>query len=92
MVAAMKRILVAFVVVVVFAALWVIDTAALLRLTAFCVTGGCGVSPWWLVIAAVGVVGMALVLSNRPRAKGKKPKVKRSGAAKRPRGKLKAAK
>jgi hypothetical protein len=75
------RILLALVVVVVFAALWVIDTAALARLTMFCVTGGCGVRPVWIGIAG-GVLAFAAVLSlRRSHGKAKVARIKKIGPA-----------
>ena len=62
------RILIVLAVVVVFGAMFVFDTAALVRLTVFCVTGGCGVHPMWLAIAG-GAIALALLLTlRRPHA------------------------
>jgi len=66
------RILLALVVVAVFAALMIFDTAALIRLTVACVTGGCGFSPLWIVALAGGVVIAAWLSSRRPPAKAKR--------------------
>ena len=73
------RILLALAVVVVFAALMVFDTAALVRLTFVCVTGGCGVPMVWIAIAG-GVLVLAGLLSFRRRAvPAKKPPAKKTG-------------
>jgi hypothetical protein len=72
------RILLALAVVVVFAALMVFDTAALVRLTAVCATGGCGVPVLWIAGGA-GVLALAAVFSlrrqgaNVKKARGRKP-------------------
>ena len=60
------RILVALIIVFVFGAMLLIDPAALFRATTLCVTGGCGVSPWWIAIGC-GVVTLAVWLSMRKR-------------------------
>jgi hypothetical protein len=62
------RILVALAVVVVFAAMLVFDTAALVRLTAYCITGGCGVAPVWIGIVAGGIAVAAFLTLRRPGA------------------------
>ena len=73
------RVLMALAVVVVFAALMVFDTTALVRLTVMCVTGGCGVPVLWIAIG-VGVLALAALLSfRRPTANVKKPRVKKAG-------------
>jgi hypothetical protein len=72
------RILLALAVVVVFAALMVFDTAALVRLTAACATGGCGVPVLWIASGA-GALALAAVFSlrrqgtNVKKARGRKP-------------------
>jgi hypothetical protein len=76
------RILLALVVIVVFAALMILDTAALIRLTAACVTGGCGFSPLWIAAVAGGIVIAALVSSRRPPAKAKRAAKTRAPKAK----------
>lgn len=58
------RIPLAIVVVVVFCAMLLFDTAALVRLTVFCVTGGCGIDPIGLVLA-VGVLVVVGTLWSR---------------------------
>jgi hypothetical protein len=60
------RILLALAVVVVFAALMVFDTTALLRLFGACVTGGCGVPVLWIAIGG-SVLALAALLSLRRR-------------------------
>jgi hypothetical protein len=75
------RILVALVVVVVFGAMFVFDTTALMRLTAFCVTGGCGVRPLWLAIGAGGIALAAFLALRRPRDKVKTARVAKTGAS-----------
>jgi hypothetical protein len=66
------RILLALAVVVVFAALMVFDTAALVRLTFVCVTGGCGVPMVWVAIAGGVLILAALLSLRRPAAPAKK--------------------
>ncbi len=46
------RVLLALIVVTVFGAVWLFDTAALIQLAGYCVSGGCGVPPVWFGIAA----------------------------------------
>jgi hypothetical protein len=58
------RILLALAVIVVFAAMMVFDTTALLRLVGICVTGGCGVSVGWIAIGG-GVLALAALLAFR---------------------------
>jgi hypothetical protein len=58
--------------------MWVFDTAALVRLTFFCVTGGCGVSPMWVAIGGGAIVLAMLVSLRRPRADVKRADVKRA--------------
>jgi len=78
------RILLALAVVVVFAALMVIDTTALVRLTIVCVTGGCGVPTAWFAIAG-GVLVLAVLLSLRRRgAIAKKAPVRKAPVKKAP--------
>jgi hypothetical protein len=60
------RLLLALAVVIVFAALMMFDTAALLRLVGFCVTGGCGVSPLWIAVTFGALVLAAVVWPRRP--------------------------
>jgi hypothetical protein len=73
------RILLALAVVVVFAALMVFDTTALVRLTVMCVTGGCGVPVLWIAIGA-GVLALAALVSfRRPAANVKKARVRKAG-------------
>ena len=52
---------------VVFVAMLLFDTAALLRLTAYCVSGGCGVRPLWIAIGAGVAIAVAVLLSFRKR-------------------------
>ena len=86
------RILLALAVVVVFAALMVFDTTALVRLTVMCVTGGCGVPVLWIAIGA-GVLALAAWFSwRRPAANVKKPRVRKTGRAPPARGKATARK
>lgn len=66
------RVLVALAVVVVFGALWFLDTAGLVRLTIYCATGGCGVPPLWIALGAGGLV-LAAVASSREARAGAKP-------------------
>jgi hypothetical protein len=79
------RLLLVLIVVVVFAALMIFDTAALLRLGWYCATGACGVSSLWIV-AAVGAVVLAVVVSRwRPKSKAKAaPRKAKTGAKKKP--------
>jgi hypothetical protein len=84
------RILLALAVVIVFAALMIFDTTALLRLFGACVTGGCGVSVRWIAIVG-GVLVLAALLSwRRTNAKVKKPRVKKVGRPQPARGKATA--
>jgi hypothetical protein len=69
------RILVALVVVLVFGALMLFDTAALIRLTAYCVTGNCGVRPTWIA-AALGAIALAVAWSYWRGGGTAKPKKK----------------
>jgi hypothetical protein len=78
------RILLALAVVVVFAALMILDTTALVRLTIVCVTGGCGVPVLWIAIGG-GVLGLAALLSFRLPVAKLKPRAKpRRGAKLKP--------
>ena len=87
------RILLGVVVVGVFGALLVIDTAALLRLAAYCLSGGCGVPPTWIAILSGGLlIGAGLLLRRRPasvkirkvaRPRGQRGKTAVRGKAKR---------
>jgi hypothetical protein len=86
------RILLALAVVAVFAALFVLDTTALVRLTVTCVVGGCGVPMVWFVIGG-SVLALAAVLSyRRPGATIKKPGAKKVGRSRPARGKAIARK
>jgi hypothetical protein len=78
------RILVALAVVIVFVAMWMFDTAALLRLTAICFTGGCGVPPVWI---ALGAGSLAVVIFVSCRTDHYRPKRKASKASSRRRPK-----
>ena len=81
------RILLVIAVVAVFGALLVIDTAALLRLGLYCVSGGCGVPPGWIAIGAGALLlGSWLMLRQRPVAV-KIARVKPAAAPKKPRAK-----
>jgi hypothetical protein len=81
------RILLALAVVVVFAALLIFDTTALVRLTLGCVTGGCGVPAKWIAIGG-GMLALAALLSlRRPGAKVKKARVTKVNRSRQPRGK-----
>lgn len=72
------RILLVLAVVVVFAALLIFDTAALLRLTAMCLTGGCGIPAIWIALAG-GVLVLAVLFSlRRSRSSGKTARVAKS--------------
>jgi hypothetical protein len=59
--------------IIVFAALMLFDTTALVRLGVFCATGGCGVRPIWIGLAISGVALAALRSSWRPGAVAKGP-------------------
>jgi hypothetical protein len=63
------RLLFILAVVVVFAAMLIFDTAALVRLTVICATGGCGVRPVWIVVVVGGLVLAGVLLSRQPAAK-----------------------
>lgn len=76
------RVVIALGVVVVFAAMLLIDSAALVRVTVFCVTGGCGVRPMWIAVGT-GAVALAVLLTfRRPRTR---ERVTRRGSSRRPR-------
>jgi hypothetical protein len=81
------RILLVIAVVVVFAALLVIDTAALLRLGLYCVSGGCGVPPTWIAIGGGALVLGAWQLLRRRPANVKIARVKQAAPAGKPRAK-----
>jgi hypothetical protein len=87
------RILLALTVIVVFVAGLLFDTAALMALLAYCVTGGYGAHPAWLAVEGGGVALAAVLLFRRPRADVKKARVtkrapgKKSAAAPPSRGK-----
>ena len=96
------RVLLILAVALVFGAMLLFDTTALVRLAGMCVTGGCGVSPMWLGIGA-GVLVLVGVVATRwpfrrskPNRKGpakaarKKPSA-RPGAPKPRRGKARPA-
>ena len=86
------RIVLALVVIVVFAALMVFDTAALVRLTVVCVTGGCGVPTVWFAIGG-GVLALAGLLAfRRPAANVKQARVRKAGGSRPARGKATARK
>jgi len=65
------RVLLALAVVVAFGAMFVFDTAALIRLTVICATGGCGVGLIWIAIGVGGLALIGILLSRRPRTKAK---------------------
>jgi H+/Cl- antiporter ClcA len=65
------RLLLVLIVVVVFAALMLFDTAALFRLTWYCATGECGFSSLWTVAVVGAIVLLAVVSRWRPKAKAK---------------------
>ena len=76
------RLLIVLVVVAVFAALMILDTAALMRLGWSCVTGGCGVSPIWIVAAVGGMTLVAWLASRWPALAAKKGGARRVSPAK----------
>ena len=87
------RIGLAILVALVFGAMLLFDTAALVLLTADCVSGGCGVDPVWIAAGSAGLVA-AVALSSwwsrrRPARKtggGKAPaRRKPAGKARTPR-------
>jgi hypothetical protein len=84
------RILVALIAVVVFGAMLILDTAALVRLAVFCVTGGCGVSPTWIAIGGTAVALVAGVSLTRPRAEAKIARVPKNAPRRPSRGKAAA--
>jgi hypothetical protein len=86
------RILLALVVIVVFVALLVFDTTALVRLTVVCVTGGCGVPVVWIAIGSGVLVLAALLSFRRPSANVKKARVMKRGRSAVKRGKAPARK
>ncbi len=84
------RILLILAVVVVFGALFVIDTTALLRLGFYCVSGGCGVPPMWIAGGGAVSVAFAWLLVRRRPANGKVARVKKAAPRKTPRPKAAA--
>jgi hypothetical protein len=78
------RILVAVAVVVVFSALMIFDTAALLRLTAVCITGGCGVPVTWIAIGAAAIALAVFVSRRRQGGSVKKAKITKAGRSRPP--------
>jgi multidrug transporter EmrE-like cation transporter len=76
------RVLMGLAVVVVFGAMYVLDTAALVRLTVSCAVGGCGGGLTWTVIGIAGLALIGILLLRQPRAK---PKVTRVAKKKAPR-------
>jgi hypothetical protein len=86
------RILLALAVVVVFAALMVFDTTALVRLTILCVSGGCGVPVLWIAIVGAVLALAALLSLRRPGAGSKKPRVRKPNRSRPVRGKATARK
>jgi hypothetical protein len=96
----MRVALLSLIVVVVFGAMLIFDTAALIRLTVFCVTGGCGVRPLWIAAGAGGIALVAMLSLRQSPVSAKSAKKPRLRAAPRgtaprkapPRRKAKAAK
>src|SRR5271166_6562150 len=58
------RVPIALGVVVVFGSMLLFDPSALVHVTVFCVTGGCGVRPMWIAFG-VGAAALAVLLSFR---------------------------
>jgi hypothetical protein len=73
------RVLLVLTVVVVFAALMILDTAALIRVAAICVSGGCGVPTMWIVLAACGLTAAVLISRRFPRGNVKTTKARKKG-------------
>lgn len=74
------RIGLAILVALVFGAMLLFDTAALVLLTIDCVSGGCGVRPVWIGAGAAGLVAVVALSSwygrrrpARKKAGGKRP-------------------
>jgi hypothetical protein len=84
------RIFLALAVVVVFAAMMVFDTTALIRLAIMCATGGCGVPVLWIAIGAGGLMLTVLISFRRPAANVKKTPVRKPGRSQPARGKATA--
>jgi hypothetical protein len=84
------RVLVGLAVVLVFGAMFIFDTTALLRLTWSCATGGCGVNPVWIVITAGGLACAAWLASRRDRRGGKVTVAAGKGPPRKSRGKATA--
>jgi uncharacterized membrane protein YdcZ (DUF606 family) len=85
------RVLLVLVIVLVFGALLLLDTAGLLRLAAYCATGGCGVAPAWLAFG-VGLACLAVYLSSRrPRVQAAAPRKRAPSAKRTPTAKRKPA-
>ena len=61
------RVPIALGVVVVFGSMLLIDPSALVHVTVFCVTGGCGVRPMWIAGGAVAVALAVLLSFGRSR-------------------------
>jgi len=86
------RIVLALAVVAVFVAMMIFDTAALARAALYCVSGGCGVSPAWIVAGAGTLALAALWSRRRSSVKAKVTRVKKAGPPRPSRGKSAARK
>lgn len=75
------KILLVLAVVLTGAALWLFDTAALVRLTAYCVSGNCGVHPLWFA-GGCGALVLGAIVFGRPQGAAATKKPARSARAK----------
>lgn len=85
------RVLLALITVTVFGAVWLFDTAALIQLAVYCVSGGCGVPPVWFAIAAGALALLWFVSRRRRPAAGETRRRSAKRTARTPRAKKAAA-
>jgi hypothetical protein len=89
----MRFLILLLAVATVFLAMLLFDTAALVRLTVFCISGGCGVRPQWIAIGTAAAAALFVLLSFRGRgAPAKVAKKRPSGRKALPAGKPRRAK
>ena len=85
------RVLIGLAAVIVFGAMFVLDTAALVRVTVSCAVGGCGVGLIWIAIGFGGLVLIGMLLSKRPRTKASVTRVTKTRPSRPSRGGVGAA-
>ncbi|MGE0419686.1 MAG: hypothetical protein AB7O80_23020 [Acetobacteraceae bacterium] len=59
------RVLLILFALLVFGAMLLFDTAGLIRLTLYCVGGGCGIRPLWIGLGSAAVALVFLVIAHR---------------------------